>query len=264
MPLAGTICCQTGEPRCFAACEQASREGTCRHALPILVAMRNAGERRKNANLSVTMLASCPREVILAAHNDYYEDPEDYYARWQGMLVHYAAEIDGPYEGVVQEVRFVRGLKVDGVAMTLSGQPDWIDTQTAQIHDFKATGWSPTTPKQDHVAQLNCYRWLLGGGVLEGDNPLPPGFAVDELVLHYSHPLDKVTHSRHSTFRMRPWDDAAVERYIRRQLAPYVRYEQTGSLAGIGVAGVLDQEWRKGYCTFRHACNPGQCCLAKR
>ncbi len=288
MPLQGTICCQTGQPRSFAECEQECRAGMCKHSLPILVNMRKNTERRQGIGISASTLSSCPRQVILQARNDFYEDPEDYYARWQGTVGHYAVEMDGPYDGVVQEVRFYREITVEGIAFEVSGQPDWIEPEIGLIADHKFTTHKPREPKQDHISQLNVYRWLAEGGYTRGvveefvdynrsgmpeykeesylshtgdeHNPLPHDFSVSNLRIYYYHGPSK-DKSRHTEFNIPLWDTNDVEAYIRSKLHPHARYIKTGSLVGVGVSGPENQ-WRVNYCPLRHDCNTGQCCLA--
>lgn len=272
MPLVGTICCQTGQPEKFSVCEERCRQGGCDHALPILVNMRKDGERRKNVGVSSSTLAGCPRQFVLGQSMGFYENPEDYYARWLGTIGHYAIEMDGPYPGVIQETRFYREIEVDGSTVVLSGQPDWIDTNgdSLNIDDHKIVGGKPKEARQEHVAQLNVYRWLVEGGYVgsvvlgkefewyrgEGENPIPPHLDVEQLRLHYYHPGKG---SRHTEFDVMIWTDEAVERYVRASLRPIEHYVKTGRWQDIGVSG-QQHAWRAKYCPFRHECNGSRCC----
>lgn len=283
MSLAGTLCCQDGKPTPFAVCEERCRQGGCQHALPILVNMRKNGERRAGIGISSSVLGGCPRQHVLGQRNEYYEDPEDYYARWFGTFGHYAIEMDGPYPGIIQEVRFYREVDVDGSLVEVSGQPDWIDLNLGLIADHKMVGKKPYAPRPSHIRQLNVYRWLVEGGYTKipyppgeetrlrpGEystwslppdswhNPIPEGFKVQELEVRYYHPGSK---GRHAEFPVPVWPDESVQNYVVSKLRPFVNYQKTGNIAPLRVAP--GDEWLAGFCPFRHGDNPGACCVAQ-
>lgn len=244
--------------------------------------MRKNGDRRAGIGISSSVLGGCPRQHILSQRNDFYEDPEDYYARWFGTFGHYAIEMDGPYPGVVQEVRFFREVDVDGQTVEVSGQPDWIEVESGLVADHKMVGKKPTQPRLSHIKQLNVYRWLIEGGYVRSEtpppqgtkyflgessnwdnphpswkNPLPAGYRVKRLEVRYYHPGSK---GRHIEFDVPLWTDEQIERYVLSRLRPFVRYAKTGNLLSLS----LDpgDEWLSGFCPFRHAHNPGACCVA--
>jgi hypothetical protein len=266
MPLVGTICCQTGQPTSFEICEENCRQGVCQHPLPMIVNMRKNSEKREGIGVSASTLGGCPRQYLLGRDKDYYEDPEDYYARWFGSFAHYAIEMEGPYPGVIQEVRFYRHITTNfgRTEVEISGQPDWIDTTTQQswiVADHKMTGRKPTEPMQEHIQQLNVYRWLIEGGWGATKNPEKFGLdshvildgKVGRLELRYYHP-GKV---RHTEFQVPIWSDELVEDYIRRALVPLLHNNPND----VGVYG-KNNEWRYNYCPWRHPCNNGTCCMA--
>jgi hypothetical protein len=226
--------------------------------------MRKNTERRNGVGLSASTLSSCPRQVILQARHDYYEDPSDYYARWQGTFGHYAVEMDGPYPGVVQEVRFYRTVNIAGMGIEISGQPDWIDIPNRTIEDHKFTQYAPKDPRDSHVQQVNVYRWLVEGGhTREVENPIPDNYRATTLKIHYYHGPSQGSKSRHTCHEIPVWPDMVVEAYIRSKLEPYATYKASGSLAAVGLQNQPDMAWMKDYCVFRHACNVGQCCLQR-
>lgn len=262
MPLAGTICCQTGQPTPFEVCEKNCQQGVCTHALPLLVNMRKNSQRREGIGVSSSVLGGCPRQYILGRTTDYYEDPEDYYARWFGSFGHHAIEMDGPYPGIIQEVRFYRSITVNGEEVEISGQPDWIDLDNATIADHKITGRKPTEARQEHIQQLNVYKWLVEGGEGRGVGTWPDvrhylNWKVRKLELRYYLAVGK---ERHVEFDVPLWEDHLIEDYIRRALAPIIHAEKTGDPMSVGVMGKM-HEWRANYCAFRHECNGSSCCM---
>lgn len=203
MPLVGTICCQDGTPKSFDQCIGNCREGGCEHPLPILMSMSKESDRRQDVGYSASTLSQCPRQFVLGSRNDYYENPDDYYARWMGTLGHLAVESSGPYDGVVQEVRYSHTIQVDGVEMELSGQPDWYDSNAGGLDDYKYTGYPPKEPREEHKAQLNVYAWLLE------NNGLP----VETARVIYLHPKSRQTGKRQTTYHVPLWThDAEIGR----------------------------------------------------
>jgi hypothetical protein len=269
VPLAGPVCCQTGQPENFPSCLKRSHAGGCNHPLPLLKAMENNAKRRAGIGISSSVLGMCPRQHVLQERNDYYEDPKDYYNRWRGSFGHYAIEMGGPYPGVVQEIRFRRNISVEGVSFTISGQPDWIEVDRRHIEDHKFTNWPPSEVKPDHEAQVNVYIWLIQGGYIgyclgsvcqdhypgHPDNPIPEGFEVETAAINY------MTTKGYVQFPVTIWSDDAVQAYITRRLIPHARYIRTGNL---GVLRIEDEEdkWKARYCPFHKDHNPGRCCMA--
>lgn len=272
--LAGPICCQTAKPEGFDNCIARCQEGGCNHPLPLLTAMKNNAKRRRGIGISSSVLGMCPRQHVLQERNDYYEDPNSFYQRWRGSFGHYAIEMGGPYPGVVQELRFYREVEVDGVNFEVSGQPDWIDIPRRHLDDHKFVGWPPSEVKPDHEAQINVYKWIIEGGYTgreihtggftpprifkdrpgDGDNPLLPGFTIQTAGINYLHTRGYVH------FDVPLWTTEAVERYVRRRLAPHAAYIKTGNLALLKIEDEADK-WKAKYCPFRNPLNPGRCCM---
>jgi hypothetical protein len=172
--------------------------------------------------------------------------------------------MDGPYPGVVQEVRFYRTVNIAGMGIEISGQPDWIDIPNRTIEDHKFTQYAPKDPRDSHVQQVNVYRWLVEGGhTREVENPIPDNYRATTLKIHYYHGPSQGSKSRHTCHEIPVWPDMVVEAYIRSKLEPYATYKASGSLAAVGLQNQPDMAWMKDYCVFRHACNVGQCCLQR-
>lgn len=248
MPLVGTICCQDGKPNPFDHCKKECRAGRCQHPLPILVAMDKERTGREGVGFSSSTLSQCPRQFVLGHRNDYYENPDDYYPRWMGTLGHLAVESSGPYEGVVQEVRYSHTINVDGTTVELSGQPDWYDRDARRVDDYKYTGYPLSSPRDEHEAQLNVYAWLLENNGLE----------VETARVIYLHPKSRTTGKRQTTFNIPLWSTEAVERYIVGKLSPHVQYQKDNNIVRLTLP--VEDAWKAQFCPFRHGCNPGRCC----
>lgn len=243
MPLVGTICCQDGQPHDFDYCKTQCRQGGCNHTLPLLSSMQANGAKREGVGLSASLLSGCPRQFILAERNDYYEDPERWYARWLGTAGHSAIEHGGPYEGILSEVRFYRSIDTDAGEIVVSGQTDWYDEDYRRLEDFKFVAFAPKALKPDHEFQVNVYAWILEGN----------GKEVDSAGVNYYH----AGRTRHTTFEVPLWTQDAIEDRIRKSLQPHADYATTGNLSLVKAPS--DFAWGAS-CPFRHPCNPGRCC----
>lgn len=262
MPLIGTICCQDKQPTPFNVCQERCMGGECKHSLPIIMNMARNTDKRQDVGISASVLGGCPRQYLLGRDTNYYEDPEDYYARWLGSVGHHAIEMDGPYPGIIQETRFYREIDTPQGLVEISGQPDWIDTRLGIIADHKMVARRPPAPRQEHIQQLNVYRWLTRGSwsIGAGSHSWPTygPLHIKKLEIRYYHPE---SNGRHTEYEAPIWEDADVEHYIRKCLVPILHVDNGGSVNDVGLYGG-DQGWRYNYCPWRHPCNPGTCCMA--
>lgn len=251
MPLVGTICCQDGKPKSFSHCMEQARGCSCEHPLPLLSAMADESTRREGIDISSSTLSSCPRQHVLKQRNDYYEDPDDYYARWMGSFSHHAIEHGGPWQGVIQETRMSRPLWIDGHRYDISGMPDWYDQTKQHIDDYKFVGWKPKELRPEHAAQVNVYAWILEGN----------GYPVETGRIIYLHQKARDTGKRKTIIDVPMWDEPKTQSYIHARLLPYEEYRNTGNMARMRVDP--GDEWKGDFCPFRHTCNPGRCCVYK-
>ncbi len=220
----------------------------CEHPVPILVSMSKESKKREGIGYSSSTLTQCPRQYILMQRNNYHERPDDYYARWMGTLGHLAVESSGPYRGVIQEARYHSSIFVNEEEVYISGQPDWYDTETHQLDDYKYTGYPPNSPRDEHEGQVNVYAWLLE------KNHLP----VHSARVIYLHPKHRQSGKRQTTYHIPLWTNGAVEKYITSRLLPLVMYDNDNNVAKLKIG--LGDEWKAQFCPFRHKCNPGRCC----
>lgn len=226
--------------------------------------MASATKRREGAGISATTLLQCPRQTILKETEDYYESPADYHARWRGTGVHAMAEVGGPYPDVVQERRIRKGVVVGEDRITITGQPDWYDRSTRHLDDWKSTSSCPTTPYDDHIAQLNIYAWLIDGGTWDGLydercfgdklelTQLKPEISTD---IVESASIIYIDPKRSVRRDVELWSSDATEAFIVRAATPIAEYYRTGTLpAGITARSEL---WKRRFCPFSGS---GKCC----
>lgn len=188
MTLAGVICCRTGEPQDFEHCMQCAVSGDpepCVHPFFLLKAMRDNKASRERAGMSATTLQACQRFTRLGESNDYYEDPQDFKARFRGTIIHGGIEqFTMDEDGIIAEQRFYRNIDVpfiddDGDTYTeryeISGKMDQIHTRwlhngeyVVKLTDNKSGGRRTLThtmePLESHIEQVNIYRWILADG----------------------------------------------------------------------------------------------------
>lgn len=250
MPLVGTICCQDGSTQSFDHCINECRKGRCQHSVPLLVAMQGNSSSREGIGISASVLGGCPRQHILAERNDYYEDPEKYYPRWLGTIGHLAVENGGPYPGVITETRFYRDIETRAGGFTISGQPDWYDTEAHDLRDSKFVNFKPREVYPSHEAQVNVYAWILEGN----------GHPVESGHIDYYHGPNGPDRTRHSHYPVSMWTTEAVERYILRMLEPHIQYAVDHNLAKV----TAPDDFAFGQnCPFLSPCNPGRCCRTR-
>lgn len=248
MPLSGTICCQDGLPTRFQTCFDRCRGRGCVFPLPLIESMMGNEGKRNGAGISATTILQCPVQTILKGEVDYFESPADYHARWRGTGVHAMAEAGGPYEGVIQETRIRKNVRVLGESVEVTGQPDWYDARHKHLDDWKSTAKCPAQPYDDHIAQVNIYAWLIDGGVW--DNGSASVDLVETASIVYIDPTRSVTRA------VDLWSTEATEAMIVRRLEPLVRYAKDGTIpAGIGPGG--KDAWKRKYCPFK---GTGKCC----
>ena len=248
MPLSGTVCCQTGQKTDFQQCLDQCRGRGCVYPLPLIVSMAKNTEKRSSAGISATTILQCPRQTIMKEEIDYYEAPSEYHARWRGTGVHAMAEADGPYPGVIQEIRIRKTITVDGIDIEITGQPDWYDTTSNHLDDWKSTGKCPTKPYDDHKAQVNIYAWLIDGGTW--DNGEKSDTIVESASIVYIDPSRSLIHP------IDLWSSGATDAFIRRKIEPLVRHRKHGVYPTVADLASSDK-WKIRYCPFS---GTGHCC----
>ncbi|MAG36647.1 MAG: hypothetical protein CL878_10470 [Dehalococcoidia bacterium] len=156
------------EPVEFGECLSCSRATApprgrrCQFTYPLLRALAHNDDGREGVGLSATGLVGCTRQTALEMLVDYTAYPHQLYPRLRGTLMHTGIEAQqGDDEGVIVERRFQRS-PAPGVELT--GQPDEIDLHRQLIVDYKTVKAIPRSVREEHIWQLNLYRWLVADG----------------------------------------------------------------------------------------------------
>jgi len=209
---------------------------------------RNRADR-DGLSFSATEIIGCPRRAILARQHDYYEYPEEFWARFLGTLGHFMMEYfaeDGDH--IIRERRIIKEYVVDGKTIALTGKPDKIDLVRQMIFDYKFVDQVPAKARDHHIQQLNIYIDLLDGGqdIETGETvniPITSGGIVycgRKLARKRSVPV---------------WTKEERLAFITDRLRPFARYEEDGTLPGILVNVLGDRASECNYCPLRAVCD---------
>ena len=211
MPLARFRCEVEHDPVEFGECLNCSRAVSpprgrrCQFTYPLLRALAQNDQGREGIVLSATGLVGCTRQTALELLVDYTAYPHQLYPRLRGALMHAGIEAQqGDDEGVLAERRFRRSA---APGVELSGQPDEIDLHRRLIVDYKTVKALPSKVREEHVWQLNLYRWLVQDGqdFVTGEHV---AYDIQQLGIVYLAPNE--VYKR----RVRLLDLAQVERFV--------------------------------------------------
>lgn len=168
----------------------------CPHqCLPDFVLKKIAERERDNEHvgdmLSPTALSGCARRLKLTRTEDYWVEPAKLFDVTRGGLVHGFVDNCG-IPGVIQERRVYKQVTTGPEAPWLiSGRVDYYDQAKHRISDVKTMTDKGLYivynkgAKDEHIWQLNTYRWLLWGGHLDSPDGPQIFWKVDELQLHF-------------------------------------------------------------------------------
>ena len=168
VPLARFRCEVEHNPVEFGECLSCSRAVSpprgrrCQFTYPLLRALAQNDQGREGVVLSATGLTGCTRQTALELLVDYTAYPHQIYPRLRGALMHAGIEAQqGDDEEIIAERRFRRHAAPE---VELTGQPDEIDLRRRLIVDYKTVKALPRKVREEHVWQLNLYRWLVQDG----------------------------------------------------------------------------------------------------
>lgn len=236
MPLVGILCDDPkfkGEPYDFETCLSCSRSGgprSCSSPYQLIYAMGQNQIERKDAGISATMLLDCSRRVILQQEEDYREHPSAFWPRLRGTLAHLLVEqySDG-LEPKIAEVRFRRTITIGDDNFEITGKPDMILPERKLIIDYKSNknvddSYSPMIKgqaKQEHVEQINIYRWLIAGGVNMDTGE------ITEIEIEHGEILYFDLMRWKEPISVPIWPLEQTEEFIRSRIAPIHTYRTT-------------------------------------
>lgn len=153
--------------------EKAKQNPFFPYPYPVLASMVDSeieDHRQLGSTLSATeLLKPCLRCVILQRNTDYTESIDDLWKRWRGTMWHKLFD-EFAQEGDITETRFFAPIL--GTDLQLALKPDIIRPYSPHcgggvIIDVKTTENVPRWDRvwDDHVLQLNLYRWGVNHAV---------------------------------------------------------------------------------------------------
>jgi CRISPR/Cas system-associated exonuclease Cas4 (RecB family) len=210
----------------------AATEGRCQFTASLLRGMADQSRERDRGTIGVTDLTGCVRQTYLQATRDYYRRPDQQYWAYRGTIGHTMAS-RGAGEETVTEQRFERELVLpSGRRLTITGQPDEILPTRRLLVEYKTTDRPPRTPSAQHIAQLNCYRWLIA-----------PRFEIDTLGIVY------VTMREVKKVAIPIWPEGQVERFLIERAASLAQAYETGAWPEM-----TEDTWMCRFCPVAEAC----------
>jgi CRISPR/Cas system-associated exonuclease Cas4 (RecB family) len=213
----------------------AATEGRCQFTASLLRGMADQARQRDDSAISVTSLTGCVRQSYLKATGDYYQRPDYQYWAYRGTLGHTLAE-RGAGPETVSERRFERALALpSGKSLPIVGHPDEIVPGRSLLVDYKTTDRPPRTPSPQHVAQLNCYRWLVA-----------PEYEIDRLGIVY------LTMRGVRKVAVPVWPDGQAERFLVERAASLAYARETGQWPAM-----TEDTWMCAYCPVAEPCASG-------
>jgi CRISPR/Cas system-associated exonuclease Cas4 (RecB family) len=210
----------------------AATQGRCQFTASLLRGMADEAKRREHDRISVSTLTGCVRQSYLQATHGYYQRPDQQYWAYRGSIAHAMVE-RGAGDGTIAEQRFERELPLpSGRSVTISGQPDEIVPTRQLLVDYKTVERPPREPSVQHIAQLNCYRWLVA-----------PEHDVNTLGIVYlsMRGVKKVG--------VPIWPDGQAERFLAERAASLVQARETGEWPDM-----TEDTWMCRFCPVAEPC----------
>ena len=172
MSVKGFKCTVSGENISFDSCLKCSKgyPEDCTMPPEILKGMAEESTKERGKEISITSLLGCLRCKYLTSMLDVFINPEDLYFAFRGSLAHAILEKYKAREDSIVEHRFYK----DVGGITVSGKPDLIIPNLNLIRDYKTCKAVPryNNPYSGHKEQLECYKWLIEGQVVNNCNPI--------------------------------------------------------------------------------------------
>lgn len=115
--------------------------------------------------ITATSCLGCIRETYLTRTYPYYATIAQLYYSWRGTLTHHIFERPKLVDWKSEE-QFSKELDIDGKPVKLTGKIDGYDARSKALQDFKTIGDKGLMfvikqgAKDDHIAQVNIYKWL--------------------------------------------------------------------------------------------------------
>ena len=236
MPQQGFHCIVDLEDVSFEQCIGcAASLGRCQFTASLLRGMADQARERDDEVISVTALTGCLRQSYLQATHDYYRRPDHQYWAYRGTIAHTMVE-HGAGEDTVSEQRFERELVLpSGRTLTITGQPDEIVPARQLLVEYKTADRVPRALSLQHIAQLNCYRWLIA-----------PQYEITRLGIVYLSMRDV------KKVGVPVWPDGQTERFLIERAAELAEALEAGAWPAM-----TEDRWMCHYCPVAETCARG-------
>lgn len=252
------LCEMTGDPVPFhdcLACAERRQVPACPFPPTLLKALANSmrgddglleaqalAQRAGVALLRVTGLLGCTRQAWYSLHGrPPLEKPGQHWSRLRGAIFHAALEsLAG--EHALAETRLIVSLEELGARAWIAGRVDHYDPALRLLTDYKSVNSfgrkmaSLDLPKQQHVAQLWIYGWLLA----RSGYPYPQAARVVYMDMGAVRTVDV------------PMPDADMQAAVEARLVEKARLITRADAEG--PAGDPQAPWQCHYCAHADQC----------
>jgi CRISPR/Cas system-associated exonuclease Cas4 (RecB family) len=213
----------------------AATRGRCQFTASLLRGMADQAGQRDDRAISVSDLVGCVRQSYLKAALPYHQRPDYQYWAYRGTIGHTMASA-GAGEETISERRFERELALpSGRRLTITGQPDEIVPARRLLVEYKTADRPPRVLSPQHIAQLNCYRWLIA-----------PAYPIDTLGIVY------LSMREVKKAPVPIWPDGQVERFLIEGAASLLQAREGGEWPAM-----TEDTWMCRYCPVADACARG-------
>lgn len=233
IPVVGIVCPLDNNFHYFDDCKATHSDPnafSCNAPRFLLNELSENEHKRKDANISTTVLTGCARAYAIKKSRPWFINPTQGWNMARGTWAHAMFEQGNYGPEFLIEQRLSKSLDINGKPVYITGKPDEVNTKDGILIDYKTKHMIPTSVSFDHEAQFNVYVWLLQGGKI-----VTRGKRKNEIVtvnitrggIHYVSWQPKIPWRR---IKVPIWETEEVERWITERVSPITQWEETGIL----------------------------------
>lgn len=228
---------------------------------PVLQAVTTFHDSSRELECTVTrVLAKCQRQRWLKTHCPHTQRVDHLWAAFRGAALHaYLAEMLS--QDLRQDWHIEERVEVKWQGHHFSGTPDlWTDD--GFLYDFKTTTTPPLYgPWQDHVEQVQVYRWLIDRHYSEDDKEKPDWQCLIVVYLTdkdvRAMPVTKSVQIEGQKRKIRVpdiWSDDTVEKLLNERLKVWEQATRSDSPPPIPDGWEAQSHPLCGFCPVRMDC----------
>ena len=233
MPLVGIVCPLDSNFHYFEDCQETHSDPnafSCNAPRFLLNELSENDHKRKDANISTTVLTGCARAYALKKSRPWFINPTQGWNMARGTWAHAMFEKGKYGPEYLIEQRLSKPLDLRGKLRYVTGKPDEVNMRDGILIDYKTKHTIPTSVSFDHEAQFNVYVWLLKEGrVISRGKYKDQVMDVDIIRggIHYVSWQPKTPWRR---IKVDIWSTDDVEYWMSERLTPIAEWEDTGIL----------------------------------